>query len=174
MNITDLRPASEKIIMRPGDAWIFQFLFRKIEINNPTPIDLDVSFFDFTAKISQLIDGIWAPWNSEFSRKIAVLEQSYANAIETGIYLSETDPSKITFAWDFKNNTENKETLSEGQYRLDFEYVSDKGYDKSFYRYFIELNTEDQESNLALINGQKFVIARGINSNIVNIHNTII
>lgn len=168
MITTDLRPASEIVLMRPEDTWVFQFLFRKIEDGNP--VNLDVSAFDFMAQLYQKIDKNWVKYPSPFSRKAI---NDNVNAIETGIYLGSIDPSKIVFLWDFKNATETNE-LSEGEYRLDFLYTTDLGYDKSFFTYFPILTNEVREDKYQIIAGVKYINAAEIVSKTVNIHNTII
>lgn len=170
MITTDLRPAAEMVYMRPEDTWVFQFLFRKIENGNAIPVDLDVSAYDFIAQLYQKINKEWVKFPSAFGRKAG---NPTANAIETGIILGENDPSKITFLWDFANSPDTTQ-LSEGEYRLDFKYTTEQGYDKSFYSYFPILNSEVRDEKYEIIAGVKYILTKDTNSTIINIHNTIL
>ena len=95
------------------------------------------------------------------------------SAIETGIYLNSADPSKIVFLQDFKDSP-NSNGLSEGEYRLDFLYTTDQGFDKSFFSYFPILTNEVKEDKYEIIAGVKYILTPLINSTIIHIHNTIL
>lgn len=170
MTTTDLRPATETVYMRPADTWVFEFLFRKTEEGTPNPIFLDVSSFDFKAQLFQKVNENWVKFPSIFERKAGTPD---ANAIETGIYLGSADASKIVFLWDF-NDSPNTEELSIGEYRLDFHYTTDNGYDKSFFSYFPILSEEIRNDSLIEILGVKYVLAQETTTKVINIYNTII
>lgn len=167
---TDLRPQSEIVYMRKEDTWVFQFLFRKIEDGIDIPVALDVSSYDFIAQLHQKVDKNWQKFPTPFGRKAG---SDTANAIETGIRLGENDPSKITFLWDFTNSPDTNE-LDDGEYRLDFKYTTEQGYDKSFYSYFVNLNGDVRDDNFTIIAGVKYILAKETNSTIIHIHNTVI
>ena len=168
MTIIDLRPAAETVYMRPEDTWVFQFLFRKIEGQNP--VELDVSAFSFVAQLYQKIDKDWVKFPTAFGRKAGTPSVS---AIETGMYLNSTDPTKIVFLWDFRDSP-NAIGLSEGEYRLDFLYTTDQGYDKTFFSYFPILTNTVKEDKYEIIAGVKYILTPVINSTIIHIHNTIL
>lgn len=168
MITTDLRPSAETVLMRPEDTWVFQFMFRKIEGQNP--VDLDVSAFNFIAQLYQKIDKNWVKFPTAFERKAGTPTNT---AIETGIYLGSNDASKIVFLWDFRDSPDTNE-LSEGEYRLDFLYTTDQGYDKSFFSYFPILTNEVKEDKYELIASVKYILTTQVNSTIIHIHNTIL
>lgn len=170
MTTTDLRPATETVYMRPEDTWVFVFLFRKIEEGKTIPTNLDISPFNFMAQLFQKIDKVWTKFPSNFVRKAGTPS---ANAIETGIYLGSTDTSKVVFLWDF-NDSPNSDELSIGEYRLDFHFTTDNGYDKSFFSYFPILTDEQRNDELLEIAGVKYVLAQETTTKVINIHNTII
>ena len=168
MTSIDLTPQSERLLIRPGDSWVLPFLFRKFD-NGNIPIPLDVSAYDQFAVLKQLIDGQYVP-HSTFVRKPGTPTNV---ATELGIYLNNDDPSKITFVADWKNNAADIPDLAVTDYRLDFSFATDNGYDRSYFSYYITLTEQEQPDTTLIISGTKYILIQELVKE-VKIYNTII
>jgi hypothetical protein len=168
MEHLDLRPYSQKITIRKGDAVILRQTFREMKAAGIVPID--IRSFRIFARLWMFVDG----------KKLAfpLVEQSNTS-VEAGktpnyIYLDKADESNSTvvFAADWVNESGNG--LDEGRYQLDFVYSSSQSYPKTYASYELVIDNNFRDDSPVSIGGTQYFLLTQTENMTINIYNSLI